>query len=282
MAWEKLKNSLLEDVAGRIAQRADKDKADSLENLAAVFYSRFPAEDMRGRSAENLYGCLYGLLHFMRKFDPSAPRVRILNPHIDRHGWESTATIIVVLCRDMPFCTASVRGEINQRGINIHTLASCNLTARRDADGSLLGVAGRDADGDNLSHESLLYFEITRHSNLQDLADLEAAIQGILSDVAHVVDDFAAMRARLDAAQSSVEACDWLPAAERGETGAFLSWLKHDHMTFLGYEYLRVDSAGADCAVTSEADSHLGILRQRETRGAPDLQTDIRETGPVG
>ena len=282
MAWERLKNSLLEDLARRIERRADEDKVSSLQNLASAFYSRFPAEDMRGRSAENLYGCLYGLLHFMRVFDDREPRVRIFNPHIDRHGWESTATIVAILCRDMPFCTASVRGEINQRGINIHTLASCNLVARRDRDGALRQVAGRDEEGEDLSRESLLYFEITRHSNLEDLADLKAAIRGILSDVAHVVDDFAPMRERLDAARSSVESCDWMPSAERGEIAAFLSWLQHDHMTFLGYECLRADDVGADCAVTSEADSHLGILRQRETSGAQELESDIRKTGPVG
>ncbi len=282
MAWEKLKNSLLEDLARRIEQRADRSVASSLENLAEVFYSRFPAEDMRGRSAENLYGCLYGLLHFMRMLDTRKPRVRIFNPHMDRHGWESTATVITILCRDMPFCTASVRGEINQRGINIHTLASCNLTTRRDASGGLLEVTSRDSDDAELSHESLLYFEITRHSNLSDLADLETAIQGILSDVAYVVDDFAAMRERLEAAQASVGANDWMPTAERAETEAFLSWLRHDHMTFLGYEYLQVESVGADCVVTSERDSHLGILRQRDTRGALELESDIRETGPAG
>jgi len=33
MAWEKLKNSLLEDVARRIEQRADKKAASSLKNV---------------------------------------------------------------------------------------------------------------------------------------------------------------------------------------------------------------------------------------------------------
>jgi glutamate dehydrogenase len=279
MAWEKLKSSLLEDVTRRIGERAEEDKVSSLRNLAAAFYSRFPAEDMRGRSAENLYGCLYGLLHFMRSFDGVGPKVRIFNPRMDSHGWESTATVVAILCRDMPFCTASVRGEINQRGINIRSLASCNLVARRDEQGELLEVVGgRRQDNGGLSAESLLYFEITRHSQLSDLQDLESAIVDILSDVAHVVDDFAPMRQRLLDVRDAVEACDCVPAEERAEAVAFLAWLQHDHMTFLGYEYLSVAREGAELRVTSNPDSHLGILRQRETRGAIELKRDIAST----
>ena len=188
MAWEALKSNLLEDVGQRIAQRSDAGDRTSLVNLGRVFFERFPPEDLRGRSSENLYGCLYGLLRFMHSRGGEGAKVRILNPDMESHGWESKYTVIAVLCRDMPFCTASVRGEINRRNIAIHTLASCNLATRRDEKGMLQEVLpDNDRGEEGVSHESLLYFEIARHSDPADLEDLRLTLVDILGEVAIVV-----------------------------------------------------------------------------------------------
>ena len=68
MAWDTLKESLLAELEQRIEKRAEASDRQSLHNLSASLYSRLPAEDMHGRSVENLYGCLYGLLRFLRKW----------------------------------------------------------------------------------------------------------------------------------------------------------------------------------------------------------------------
>jgi glutamate dehydrogenase len=284
MSWENLKATLLEELAGRIEQRAESEQRASLHNLATVFYRRFPAEDLRGRSMENLYGCLYGLLRFLRHFDAAeGPRVRILNPQIDRHGWESNATVLVALCRDMPFCTASVRGELNQRQLAIHSLASCNLATERDADGSLRRVLSADDDAPpEASRESLLYFELGRHSDVSELEELRLTVADILGDVARVVDDFEVIRERLDRAAVDLEASSAIAADARREGGAFLEWLKHDHATLLGYEYLAVARDEAALAVESPPEQHLGVLRGRETRGALDLLGDLERAGASG
>lgn len=271
MAYEKLKEALLADVDALIARRADAAHQDDLHVLGATFYRRFSAEDMRGRSAENLYGCLYGLLRFMHEWPGTCAKVRFLNPNVTNHGWESKSTVIAALCRDMPFCTASVRGELNQRGIAIHSLASCNLRVRRDSDGRLLGIAAGDAEGDDVSAESLLYFEISRHSELEDLWELQQTIEGILSDVEAVVTDFNPMRDRLFEARQAIESSACVDAEYREEAIAFVDWLVDDHMTFLGYEYLAVE----DGTVSECRDSSLGVLRERSTRGALDLAHDL-------
>lgn len=288
MAWEKLKQALLDDVASIVEKRSDSRHRGDLHRLSEHFYGRFSAEDMRGRSAENLYGCLYGLLRFMQRWPGDAAKVRFLNPNISAHGWENSATVLAVQCRDMPFCTASVRGELNQRGINIHTVASCNLRVRRDADGELLGLVdsdsdaadsdrqGQSQDGEATSAESILYFEISRHSNLEDLAPLQACIESILTEVATVVGDFDAMRDRLDAARTAIEGSEAVAADNREEAAAFLAWLRGNHMTFLGYEYLQVE--GAQLSVVD--DQSLGVLRNRHSRGVLDLQRDL-ETLPA-
>lgn len=279
MAWDAVKNSLLEELAQRIDKRGDAAHRTSLHNLAGAFLGRFPAEDMRGRSVENLYGCLYGLLRFMDNWDAPQPKVRIFNPEIQGHGWESKYTVVAVLCRDMPFCTASVRGELNQRNIRIHALASCNLVTRRDANNGLQAVLDDDgADGD--SHESLLYFEIGRHSQPEELEELRHTLEAVLGEVALVVDDFRAMRQRLDEATDVIANTGCVDDDYRAEAIAFCQWLRQDHMTFLGYEYLSVQREGAQVEAQVDEDASLGLLRKRSTRGPQDLIADINAMPP--
>ena len=137
MIWDKLKKSLLTELGQRIDARADEADRESLHNLCASFYGRFPAEDMRDRSVENLYGCLYGLFRFLRSWPETAPRIRIFNPEIQSHGWESKNSVVVAHCRGIPFSTASVRGELNRRNLTIHCISSSNLPVMRDEGGEL-------------------------------------------------------------------------------------------------------------------------------------------------
>jgi glutamate dehydrogenase len=278
MAWEQLKQNLLAKLRQRIDQRSDEGHRESLHNLGAAFYTRFPAEDMRQRSAENLYGCLYGLLRFLNHWEGDEPKVRIFNPDIESHGWESKYTTLVILCRDMPFCTASVRGELNRRNVHVHTLTSCNISCQRDAAGELLAVQEQQTEKalkSGASAESLLYFEISRHSDLDALSELRATLAEILGEVSAVVTDFPAMREQLRAVQSTVESSECIDAAWREEAAEFLRWLEHNHMTFLGYEYLAVSREGGQLAVTVDSDASLGALRHRATRGVQDLEADL-------
>ena len=119
MAWENLKQALLEDASAIVENRAASQHREHLQRLSEIFFSRFSAEDMRDRPAENLYGMLYGLLRFIDSWPGDKAKVRLLNPQISSHGWESASTVLVILCRDLPFCTASVRGELNQLGLGI-------------------------------------------------------------------------------------------------------------------------------------------------------------------
>jgi glutamate dehydrogenase len=277
MIWDTLKKSVLNELSQRIDSRAEVADRTSLHNLCDAFYSRFPAEDMRERSVENLYGCLYGLLRFLNVWEDKEPKIRIFNPEIQNHGWESRYTVLVILCRGIPFSTASVRGELNRRNMTIHTIASCNLPVHRDEAGKLVAVmSDEDSEHDGRPEEALLYFEIGRHSDPRGLQELRDTLGDILGEVALVVDDFPAMCDRLQEIDSSIRASECVAPELRDEASAFVRWLQHNHMTMLGYEYLQVQRAGARIErVVAVDELSLGVLRHRDTRGAEDLQADL-------
>ena len=277
MIWDTLKKSLLTELAQRIDSKADEADRASLHNLAAAFYGRFPAEDMRDRSVENLYGCLYGLLRFMHSWPDTSPKIRIFNPEIQTHGWESKYTVVAILCRGIPFCTASVRGELNRRNLTIHSIASSNLAIERNESRELVALLNdEEAAGSRIPEEAVLYFEIGRHSNPAELEELRQTLADILQEVGLVVDDFPAMGDRLQEVASQIRASECVELELREEAAAFIEWLRDAHMTLLGYEYLGVQGAGTPgqrVFVVEEAS--LGTLRHRNTRGVGDLMADL-------
>ena len=278
MAWDTLKDSILRELTALVDNKGEETHKDWLHHLAKVFFGRFAGEDLRGRSAENIYGCLYGLLHFLQGKACDEPRARIFNPELAAHGWESKNTVIVILCRDMPFCTSSIRGELNRRGIRVHTVSSCNLLVTRDQSGGLTGILNGDGITDvaGINRESLIYFEIGRHSDLDKLEELRDTLCEILTEVAVVVDDFPAMQERLSECTALINASACVNQELREEAAEFIRWLAHYHMTFLGYEYLDVSRSGAEVRARVKDDANLGLLRSRSSSGEHDLMVDIQ------
>ncbi|MCL4106622.1 UNVERIFIED_CONTAM: hypothetical protein GTU68_009756 [Idotea baltica] len=231
---------------------------------------------MRGRSVENVYGLLYGLLRFMNKWPKDSAKVRIFNPELQAHGWESNSTIIVMLCKDMPFCTASVRGELNRRNIRIHTIASCNLVVERDQQGELAAVLKDDANVlKTHSRESLLYFEIGRHSATDALEEMRGTLTEILEEVSLVVSDYKVMLDRLEDSIEAIRSCNCVEPDRQSEAIEFMQWLSHDHISLLGYEYIHVDRSGGEPTAEVDPDASLGMLCKLDTSGVRDLNVDM-------
>ncbi len=277
MALNKEKERLLGELASRIETDADIEDRQSLHNLSLALFWRFQPEDMRGRSIEDLYGCLCGLLKFIRHRPQDGPLVRIFNPQKQRDGWDSQYTTLIILCQGIPFCTASVRGELNRRSLGIHTIASSNLAIRRNDTGVLLEVlSAAQLDCALAPLEAILFFEINRQSRPEDLDELRDTLVDILQEVSLVVSDFPAMRARLQDITATVADTACVAQELREEAVAFLEWLGREHMILLGYEYLQVTPG----AITVSEKHSLGLLRHLANRGVQDLQADIQRLSP--
>ena len=280
MTVETLKESLLTELAEHINAIASADERQSLHNLASALFWRFQLDDIRGRSVQNLYGTLCGVLKFVHQWPEDGPLVRVFNPVAGQDGWESAHTTVLILCPGIPFCTASVRGELNRRNLGIHTVVSSNLATRRNASGELVEVLPADhVERQARPLEGLLFFEISRQAESENLNELRTTLVDILREVELVVSDFPAMGKQLQAVAESVAATTCVPQDLRDEGVAFLQWLQPDHMILLGYEYLQVADGKAD-AITVCDQRSLGLLRHLRNRGVEDLQIDLQRLSP--
>ncbi|MGO2415785.1 MAG: NAD-glutamate dehydrogenase, partial [Cobetia crustatorum] len=218
------KQEFLAQLEEQLNKRLPKDKVQEIAAFARDYHATASFEDMAERKLDDLYGSTLAVWHFLQSHD--APKVRAYNPDFEKHGWQSTHTIIEVLHTDMPFLVDSVRIELNRRGITVHAIHNAVLSVVRDAAGKLERVTSPRADKAPETRESLIYIEVDRHTDQAALEDLEASLREVLAEVRVAVADFEAMRGQ--GAQALQELRDNRPPtvseADHQEACDFMTW----------------------------------------------------------
>src|SRR6201990_837639 len=121
-------------------------------------YERVAAKDLAGATAEQRAAAASSLLAFARRRLPGVAKVRVFNPTIAEHGFESRHTVVQIVNDDMPFLVDSITNELGRRELGVHLLAHPVMAVRRDVDGDLLQI---ETDG-HAHPESMMYIEIDR------------------------------------------------------------------------------------------------------------------------
>jgi glutamate dehydrogenase len=232
-----------------------------VEDFAARYFRDVEPEDLAEREPADLYGAALSHWNFARKREPGRARVRVFNPTLEEHGWQSTHTIIEIVNDDMPFLVDSVTMEVNRHGLTMHLIIHPIMSVERGKDGTLVGLA---ADGaPNARRESFIHVEVDRITEHDRLEALAADIVRVLDDVRAAVDDWKAMHDRLRAVADEVaKNPPPLPPEELSEGLDFLRWLGDNHFTFLGYRRHELAKVGGEDVLKVVPDTSLGILRE--------------------
>ena len=138
-------------------------------------------------------------LNFAHKRAPGQAKVRVFNPTVEEHGWQSTHTIIEIVNDDMPFLVDSAAMEVNRHGLTLHLMSHPIIGVTRDAGGVLTGLA---KDG---QRESFIHVEVDRSVGAKLLEGLAADIERVLGDVRRSFGDWAAMRKQIATIEQELE-----------------------------------------------------------------------------
>src|SRR6202140_409818 len=131
----------LDEVLRLVRAKVAPDKRSLLERFVQRYFSQLDPEDLAERQPADLYGAALSHWNFARKRDPGSGRIRVLNPTLEEHGWQSTHTIIEIVNDDMPFLVASVTMEVNRHGLTMHLIIPPIVAVLRAADGTLVDLA---------------------------------------------------------------------------------------------------------------------------------------------
>ena len=252
----------LEDPLASVLERIASDagsRAETMADFARSYLHRLTPDGTP--SSEALYHEVVGLYQLIES-QQGPFTVRAFNPTLESHGYEAAGAVVEVHIEDSPFLVDSIVGEIQARGLGVTRVLHPVIGTRRDPEGRLIELgSARDA----ARRESVQHYVLDRTLTEPELADLEAGLTGVLTDVQLAVGDFEAMLGRIPHMVELARRGEGAyPYEDVEETVAFLEWLLQDNFVFLGYrEYQLLETEGGR-AVQSVADSGLGILSKEE------------------
>ncbi len=168
--------------------------------LAADLFGKVSVEDLAvygpteiaafTRSAASLIAGRSAGTHLIRVSDPPSAG------HGRRH---QDITLVEVLNDDMPFLVNSVISEIEDFGASIRLVAHPVITVSREPDGRLATYKGLQPPGTG-ARESLMQIHVDRLASEETRQALAGQIDETLRQVRRAVDDWRAMRARVEQA----------------------------------------------------------------------------------
>ena len=151
----------------RARAQADTD-ADDVERWVRAYYAHVPPEDLAARTVEELAGAALAHWSLMQQRLPGELKVRVYNPTLEEHGWESPHTVVEFVNDDMPFLVDSISMEINRHGSGLHLIIHPIVARAARRAGPPRGARRATA----ASPSRLIHVEVDRQTDPQALAEL--------------------------------------------------------------------------------------------------------------
>jgi glutamate dehydrogenase len=264
------KADLLERVVDRLHDKFRDGPAERAEAFVRHYYRAVAPIDLLERDPLDVYGAALSHLRLGEHRRPGHALVRVYNPQIEQHGWQSTHTVVEVVTDDMPFLVDSVSMALNRLGLLIHITVHPVMPVRRDADGAMQAVLeSAEANGGDARFESYMHFEVDRQSDPERIEAIRADLESVLDDVRAAVEDWRPILGKVEVATAELRrGAQVLEASELAEAEAFLHWIADNHFTFLGYGCYDLIRDKSGDQLKRVENSPLGLLKRQPT-GSP-------------
>lgn len=241
--------------------------------FARRVFDLLPLEEYIDTPLADLSGFVGNLWEFFQHYDGNGPKIRAFNPTLEEDGWLSQHSVIFIAQRDMPFLVDSLRIELNNRGLNIHTNKSTIFNVERDKDHNLIAPV---YEGDGTGREALMVFLVDLHSSQEELDVLAESMADVLADVEAVVNDFHPMLDRVEQLiEETAQVRSGTSVEERDEAVELLKFLHNGYYTFLGCsEYERYEENGQQMLREKE-DRRLGLFKLHGGEASAEALQDL-------
>ncbi|VEG89975.1 NAD-glutamate dehydrogenase [Legionella spiritensis] len=266
--FEEGKDLIIKAIVDKLNQKMNEEQAVLCSEFVRQFYSTVALDDLNEWNIEDLYGAAVNFWSLIQHRAPDETKIRIYNPDFERHGWQTTHTVVEVLTNDMAFLVDSLRMVINRMGLESHLVIHMGgLTLKRDSKHQVVEVLPRNSTvepdpSQGITVEAPVFIEINRQTDPTILEELHRHFDRVLEDNRAVVEDWHAMREKVREAIEELEGAPTvLDPAEAEETKAFLHWIEDHHFTFLGIRDYELVHKGQETILQPLPETGLGVLR---------------------
>lgn len=271
--FEQGKDQIIESVISRIKQRMSPEQALICTDFVFQFYSTVALEDLNELEVEDLYGAAINFWSFIMYRAPNETKIHIYNPEFERHGWQTTHTVVEIITEDMPFLVDSIRVVMNRMNLISHLVIHVGgLCLQRDVkDHHIVGVLPENSPkAPGVSIETPIFIQIDRQTDPNTLAKLHEEIEKTIQDNRAVTEDWQTMRKKV---RESIKELDVGAAARDAddiqESKALIHWLEDHHFTFLGVRDYVLKHKRGDAILEPLPDTGLGVLRKELNKPTP-------------
>ncbi len=265
------KKNFLAQLSEQMKAKLPEKEAGKVQRFSEQLLPSTYIEEYAGRRLTDVLGSFMSLWKFVQQLPADQTRVKVFNPGVEEHGWQSTHSIVLILNRNMPFIVDSVRMALSSRAIKVHGIQHAVLYAQRDDKGHLLELVSstvRKQAESNESEEAVMLIEVDRQHDDAACETLREELTEVLSQVRTTVSDYPHMLQQCRTLAAQLDQGDYpgVDAVTQKEGAAFLNWIAEDRFTFLGYVEYRFKTQGKKQQLHKVPDSSLGIMRSQHDR----------------
>ncbi|MDP7241973.1 MAG: NAD-glutamate dehydrogenase, partial [Rhodospirillales bacterium] len=261
---ERQRAGLIDKIVRHARKSLKGRKALAAAGFVHTYYSNVPPQDLLQRKPADLWGAASSHWKLASSRACRQAKVRVYTPRAEKHGWNSTHTVVEIVTDDMPFLVDSVTAALNKLELIVHLVIHPIFRVHRDKRGRLIEIVDNEVD-DSIS-ESFMLIEVTEQSD--DRWDgIRGAVEAVLDDVRAAVKDWQAIRGRMSGIIDELNSPPPnLSVDEVDEVQDFLRWAHDDHFTFIGFRDYDFKTKGGRSWVEPNTKMALGILRDSKAR----------------
>ena len=186
-----------EELTKKLALEADTRLPDVDAKIVKPFLSQYyrqtAIDEFESTSIGDLYGAALAHWQFGKKRQSEQILIRVYNPKYETHGWQSSHSIVEIVCNDMPFLVDSISIVLNQTEQTIYHCLHPVFRNKRNSENVLTKTTASDSAKDGVIQESFMQFHIDRITESKDVIQLENSLADTLNDVVLAVRDWKEM-----------------------------------------------------------------------------------------
>ncbi|TMO44565.1 NAD-glutamate dehydrogenase [Pseudoalteromonas ruthenica] len=256
---------ILNNVSKLIQSKVHADKVSLVDKFAKALYRNMSNEDLTHRNDSDLYGAALSLWNSLESKKGDDAVIRVFNPEVAKHGWQSSHTIVEIIAKDMPFLVDSVRMALNRANIASHLLLHTPLKIQRDKDGTITNLSNLKAEQESSSTKTVFFIEIDRQTDDAEIKAFKEELDSVLNDVSVAVEDWQPIRQQLlDVINDLPKRPHNVDKTELNETVEFLEWLASDNFTLMGYRQYELKPVKGDHQLSGVKGTSLGLMKNSD------------------
>lgn len=253
---------LLEQVFSLINEKVDASESNKVIQFGNLLLKTMSFDDLDGRNDSDLYGAILSLWKLLQSKKNGVPSIKVFNPEIAKHGWQSSHTVIQIIVDDTPFLVDSIRMAINRLNITSHLILHSPMHFTRDKTGNVADFVDKVERQEKHFSETAFLIEIDRQSSSEFLKDLTEELRSVVSEISLSVADWQPMRNKLTEITKNFPKSKSKASKDvKSQCATFLNWLNDHNFTLMGYRYYSVNAIEGDHRWCPVDDTSLGLMK---------------------